>query len=87
MPSVMLLTECFSATSSGFRWGIRRLHAVTEGHSKSFLREKPRTGGAGFLTLSLAAPAGGYASVKFRVTVGSTGIPGPVVVETTTFFT
>lgn len=26
-----------------------------------------------------------YASVKFRVTDGSTGIPGPVVVETVTF--
>lgn len=25
-------------------------------------------------------------SVKFRVTDGSTGMPGPVVVETTTFF-
>ena len=27
----------------------------------------------------------GYASVKFRVTDGSTGMPGPVVVETVTF--
>jgi hypothetical protein len=26
-----------------------------------------------------------YASVKFRVTDGSTGMPGPVVVETVTF--
>ena len=26
-----------------------------------------------------------YASVKFRVTAGSTGMPGPVVVETVTF--
>ncbi len=30
--------------------------------------------------------AGAYSSVKLRVTAGSTGIPGPVVVETTTFF-
>lgn len=30
--------------------------------------------------------AGAYSSVKFRVTAGSTGMPGPVVVETTTFF-
>ena len=27
-----------------------------------------------------------YASVKLRVTDGSTGIPGPVVVDTVTFF-
>lgn len=27
-----------------------------------------------------------YASVKLRVTAGSTGMPGPVVVDTTTFF-
>ena len=27
-----------------------------------------------------------YSSAKFRVTAGSTGIPGPVVVETVTFF-
>jgi hypothetical protein len=27
-----------------------------------------------------------YASAKLRVTAGSTGMPGPVVVETTTFF-
>jgi len=33
-----------------------------------------------------SAPAGAYASVKFRVTAGSTGMPGPVVVDTTTFF-
>ena len=29
---------------------------------------------------------GRYASVKLRVTAGSTGMPGPVVVETTIFF-
>ncbi|CAA0130101.1 Uncharacterised protein [Mycolicibacterium vanbaalenii] len=40
--------------------------------------------GAGFLYC--LAPAGAYASAKFRVTAGSTGMPGPVVVETTTFF-
>ena len=28
----------------------------------------------------------GYASVKPRVMAGSTGMPGPVVVETTIFF-
>ena len=28
----------------------------------------------------------GYASVRLRVTAGSTGMPGPVVVDTTTFF-
>ncbi len=27
-----------------------------------------------------------HSSTKFRVTAGSTGIPGPVVVETVTFF-
>ena len=27
-----------------------------------------------------------YASVRLRVTAGSTGMPGPVVVDTTTFF-
>jgi hypothetical protein len=27
-----------------------------------------------------------YASAMLRVTAGSTGMPGPVVVETTTFF-
>jgi len=27
-----------------------------------------------------------YASAKLRVTAGSTGMPGPVVVETVTFF-
>ena len=27
----------------------------------------------------------GYASAKLRVTAGSTGMPGPVVVETTIF--
>jgi hypothetical protein len=27
-----------------------------------------------------------YASEKFRVIAGSTGMPGPVVVETTIFF-
>ncbi len=33
----------------------------------------------------LTAPAH-YASEKFRVTDGSTGIPGPVVVDTVIFF-
>ncbi len=34
-----------------------------------------------------SAPAGAYASAKFLVSDGSTGMPGPVVVETTTFLT
>jgi hypothetical protein len=42
------------------------------------------------LTTRIRAVDGGnparYSSVKFRVTAGSTGIPGPVVVETVTFF-
>ncbi|MCU1698679.1 MAG: hypothetical protein JWR34_4742 [Mycobacterium sp.] len=31
-------------------------------------------------------PLEAYASVKLRVTAGSTGMPGPVVVEMTIFF-
>lgn len=99
--SAMLLWGCFSATTSGLLgetasilWardvepsfvgggGINRgrTHAVTEEHSQ---RENPapRCG-----VFSWSDGAAAYSSVKFRVTAGSTGIPGPVVVETTTFF-
>ncbi len=35
---------------------------------------------------SASSAGSAYSSVKFRVTVVSTGMPGPVVVETTIFF-
>ncbi len=59
------------------------MRAVTGKHSKKPQHaKKPAPVVRGF-----SVESGAYASVKFRVTVGSTGMPGPVVVETTTFFT
>ena len=45
-------------------------------------RESPPHGGVG----DYARTRETYASAMLRVTPGSTGMPGPVVVETTTFF-
>ncbi len=53
-----------------------RCHSPSTGR-----RTSPRHAGCGG-----SARRKAYASVKLRVTAGSTGMPGPVVVETTTFF-
>ncbi len=59
------------------------MRAVTEEHSNRLqYARNPAPVVRGF-----SLESGAYASVKFRVTAGSTGMPGPVVVETTTFFT
>ncbi len=46
----------------------------------------PEAGGCGGLRAVHFLSAARYSSVKFRVTAGSTGMPGPVVVDTMTFF-
>ena len=59
------------------------MRAVTEEHStKASYERNPAPVVRGFSSCGPAA----YASVKLRVTAGSTGMPGPVVVETTIFF-
>ncbi len=53
-------------------------------HSAANVQPAPRH--PGVASLAARSLTWTYASAKLRVTAGSTGMPGPVVVETTTFF-
>ena len=75
----MLNHYSWGAVASAGAGGMRRPRSTPE---KLPHEETPHRVGAGFLHWSAAYA---YASAKLRVTAGSTGMPGPVVVETTTF--
>ncbi len=71
-------------------WPRARCRTVTEEHSQDFIPINCfgpcRFTRHGPTAVKGWVPPRNYSSAKLRVTAGSTGMPGPVVVETTTFF-
>jgi hypothetical protein len=91
--SVTLIRRSWGAVS--YRRGLNGCGDRGAPQKTCITRETPHRSGAGFLFGSVgscrpSASGSGrtvsQASAKFRVTAGSTGMPGPVVVDTTTFF-